>query len=318
METIKLETPLCYGFFDCAEGTNDRTYSAEDFTSYLSSIICNGILDTWGGQFSPSSDESVLTIGSGYGWIDGHYAILKQPQKIDMKQYADASLYRYVAVGISCDADSSVRSCAIEVAIGLAGESSIASAKFVNTDTKKYLPICTVRIDPTGKISGIYDNREFVKCILGKCGVTELQDSMEALEKNVSKKIADFSSRLEVVERKFGSLGEGWADEITFLKDENGLMYYLDENGDRLAGMVRINGVPYRFYDDGTLCTGWQTVFEKRYYYDTSNGNIVLGWLTLNDERYYITMTDGKLVNQYRTIDGVDYHFDADGVAQQI
>ena len=34
------------GFFN-SKGL-DRTYTAEDFTSYLSSIICNGILDTYG------------------------------------------------------------------------------------------------------------------------------------------------------------------------------------------------------------------------------------------------------------------------------
>lgn len=35
-----------FGFFN-SKGL-DRTYTAEDFTTYLSSIICNGILDTYG------------------------------------------------------------------------------------------------------------------------------------------------------------------------------------------------------------------------------------------------------------------------------
>lgn len=103
------------------------------------------------------------------------------------------------------------------------------------------------------------------------------------------------------------------ADEITFQKDSSGYMYYLDADGNRLTGMVKINGIPYRFAEDGVLYTGWQTVFGKRYYYSPQNGNIVLGWI---DSTYYVTMLDGKLVNQYRTIDGVDYHFDANGAAQ--
>ena len=38
-----------YGFFNAKN--LDRVYTAEDFTSYLSSLICNGILDTYGDNF---------------------------------------------------------------------------------------------------------------------------------------------------------------------------------------------------------------------------------------------------------------------------
>jgi len=34
------------GFFDA--NNRDRVYKAENFTAYLSSLICNGILDTYG------------------------------------------------------------------------------------------------------------------------------------------------------------------------------------------------------------------------------------------------------------------------------
>lgn len=107
-------------------------------------------------------------------------------------------------------------------------------------------------------------------------------------------------------------------DAVVFQKDDNGDMFYLDDDGNKLTGSTKINGVPYLFAADGELCTGWQMLFGKRYYYNTQNGNIVLGWITLGSDKYYVTMLDGKLVNQYRTIDGIDYHFDADGVAQQI
>ena len=63
------------GFFN-SKGL-DRTYTAEDFTSYLSSIICNGILDTYGQMFKLTAANSGLgvVLGTGKAWINGHYFI---------------------------------------------------------------------------------------------------------------------------------------------------------------------------------------------------------------------------------------------------
>lgn len=52
------------GFFN-SKGL-DRTYTAEDFTSYLSSIICNGIQDNYGDCFAITANgDLTVTIGSG-------------------------------------------------------------------------------------------------------------------------------------------------------------------------------------------------------------------------------------------------------------
>ena len=54
----------------------DRVYTAEDFTSYLSSLICNGILDTYGDNFSVTASGNLsVVIGTGKAWIGGHYFI---------------------------------------------------------------------------------------------------------------------------------------------------------------------------------------------------------------------------------------------------
>lgn len=45
-----------FGFFNAKN--MERTYTAKDFTGYLSSIICNGVFDTYGDCFS-------VTAGSG-------------------------------------------------------------------------------------------------------------------------------------------------------------------------------------------------------------------------------------------------------------
>lgn len=227
MNTTKINTPLEYGFFNCADGTEDRVYTAENFTGYLSAIICDGILDTWGDCFSLSYSDTSLTIGTGYAWIGGHYAILAQPQVIDVSAYADTGLSRMIAVGISCDTASSVRACSFEVAAGLAGSSD--KPAFTGTDTKKYLTLCYIKLAAGGAIDSLQDVRDdetlcgYCKCILGKCGVTVLQEQMAALE-----------SRMDALEKKMDALDVKVLDSGTC--GENAA-YTLYTNG-----LLRISG----------------------------------------------------------------------------
>jgi hypothetical protein len=62
------------GFFN-SKGL-DRTYTAEDFTSYLSSIICNGILDTYGQNFKLTAANSGLIeiVGLDPFYYSGRYS----------------------------------------------------------------------------------------------------------------------------------------------------------------------------------------------------------------------------------------------------
>ena len=62
-----------YGFFNAQN--LDRVYTAEDFTAYLSSLICNGILDTYRQCFAPTVKNLSVTFGTGKAWINGHYLI---------------------------------------------------------------------------------------------------------------------------------------------------------------------------------------------------------------------------------------------------
>lgn len=206
MNTTKINTPLEYGFFNCADGAEDRVYTAENFTGYLSAIICDGILDTWGDCFSMTYSDTSLTIGSGYAWIGGHYAILPQSQTVDLTAYADMGLSRMIAVGISCDTSSGVRACSFEIASGLAGSSD--KPAFANTDTKKYLTLCHVKLAAGGEITDIADCRGneslcgYVKCILGKCRVTELLEKMDEVIGTVSdlkEKVADLTERVNSI-----------------------------------------------------------------------------------------------------------------------
>ena len=74
------------GFFN-SKGL-DRTYTAENFCDYLGSIICNGILDTYGNCFKLTAGSGLsVTLGTGKAWIDGHYLINDAPYNIDLSQY---------------------------------------------------------------------------------------------------------------------------------------------------------------------------------------------------------------------------------------
>ena len=77
-----------YGFFNAKN--LDRVYTAEDFTSYLSSLICNGILDTYGDNFSVTAGNNLsVVIGTGKSWIGGHYFINDMAYTLDLGQYLD-------------------------------------------------------------------------------------------------------------------------------------------------------------------------------------------------------------------------------------
>ena len=74
-----------YGFFNAQN--LDRVYTAEDFTAYLSSLICNGILDTYRQCFAPTIKNLSVTFGTGKAWIDGHYFISDTLHIIDLSSY---------------------------------------------------------------------------------------------------------------------------------------------------------------------------------------------------------------------------------------
>ena len=82
------------GFFN-SKGL-DRTYTAENFCDYLGSLICNGIQDNYGQNFSltAASNGLKVTLGTGKAWINGHYFVNDTRHTIDLAEYQDESLPR--------------------------------------------------------------------------------------------------------------------------------------------------------------------------------------------------------------------------------
>ena len=207
-----------YGFFD-SRGL-DRTYTAEDFTNYLSSLICNGILDTYGDCFKVTANENLsVTIGTGKAWIGGHYFINDSPYTLDLSRYVDESMSKYLIIGIYCDTSDAVRKCDIEVKAGTAATTP-AIPNFASSQTKTYLTLAAVRLNAGVteiKQSGITDYREssskcgYVRCILGKCKVSEILDAYEKnnrLLENIQEQLGELSERVSGITGGIVDIGQ--------------------------------------------------------------------------------------------------------------
>lgn len=174
-----------YGFFDAKN--RDRVYTAENFTEYLSSLICNGVLDTYGQCFSITANNNLtVTIGTGKAWINGHYFENDAPYSLDLSSHVSQSENRYAVIGICCNTDTNVRECSIAVA---AGATLPALSDF---GTQSYITLASVYLAAGTTVitsSDITDCRDdeskcgYVKCILGKCGISQLAAKLDALEK---------------------------------------------------------------------------------------------------------------------------------------
>ena len=201
-----------YGFFNAKN--LDRTYTADDFCDYLSSLICNGVHDNYGDNFeiTAGTDLNVI-LGTGKAWINGHYFLNDSKYTINLTEYADESLSRYVIIGISCDVSDSVRECKIEIKQGTAA-SSPSIPTFENTTSKTFLTLGAVLLKAGSKTVGTitdyrYDEKKcgYVKCILGKCKVSE-----------VLSKLDNYNDTVSLLNSKINSLQE----KITAMEDATG------------------------------------------------------------------------------------------------
>ncbi len=243
------------GFFN-SKGL-DRTYTAEDFTSYLSSIICNGILDTYGQMFRLTAASSGLkvTLGTGKAWIDGHYFINDARYSIDLTSYQDESLPRYVAIAILLDVGESVRSVSLEITPGTPAENP-SLPSLPSDENKTRLLVYAVRLNPGAtELSerDWYDYREdknfcgYCKCILGKCRVTELMSQMAQLVAEVQENnetIAELTNKVDTLQTEVADIIGGiveigtCGENIHYVLYENGklLLHGTGETYDYLIG----------------------------------------------------------------------------------
>ena len=251
-----------YGFFNAKN--LDRVYTAEDFTSYLSSLICNGIQDTYGQCFSVTANSNLsVSIGTGKAWINGHYFINDTKYTLDLSQYVDESLTRFVAIGISCDVSDAVRMCKLEVKAGTAATTPSVPI-LENTDTKTYLTLAVVRLE--GGITEITkqhitDYREdssvcgYCKCILGKCKVSEILSSLSQYNAKVAElnqKISDQQTQIADMQAKL----EDFTSDMVAAGQCGEDVYYIQYADGSL--LLRGTGATYDYASDGK-----DSIFKK-------------------------------------------------------
>ena len=207
------------GFFN-SKGL-DRTYTAENFTEYLSSIICNGILDTYGQNFKLTSASSGLKVilGTGKAWINGHYFVNDSRYTIDLSEYMDESLPRYVGIAIYLDTTESVRSVTLKLFPGTPAESPSLPSIPQDADHVRLL-MYAVRLNPGAtELSDRdwWDYREdsnvcgYCKCILGKCKITELMSQMAQLIAEVQENnqtIEELTNKVEELTAEVEDIGD--------------------------------------------------------------------------------------------------------------
>ena len=269
-----------YGFFNAQN--LDRVYTAEDFTAYLSSLICNGILDTYRQCFAPTVKNLSVTFGTGKAWIDGHYFISDTLHTIDLSSYVDESLNRYVAIGIYCD--RSTRTCGIRILAGTAATSPTIPA-FTNNNVTTYLTLAVVRLRAgTTSIldSDLTDCRAdeskcgYCKCILGKCRVTEMLSKMaenQASLEELQKRLDAMNSQISELQTKVDDLIGG--DILKSGQCGENVYYVLYDNGKLL---LRGTGATYDY-----------TSHDSVFYQNDQIKEIVLsnGITSLGDRLFY-------------------------------
>lgn len=246
-----------FGFFNAKN--MDRTYTAEDFTNYLSSIICNGVFDTYGDCFSVTAGSGLkVVIGTGKAWIDGHYFINDTAYTLDLTKYVDESLSRYVTIGISCDVSENVRACKLEVKSGTAATTP-AIPVFEDTASKKFLTLAAVFLKGGAKSiadSNIRDMREdekkcgYVKCVLGKCRVSEMLVAMAFVTDKMNEMVGKIDVLQNTVDKLQLKVDDLTGDIIATGPLGTDIYYVLYSNGNLL---VRGTGEMYDYDIDSNL-----------------------------------------------------------------
>ena len=240
------------GFFNSKN--LDRTYTAENFCDYLGSIICNGILDTYGQCFSLTAASSGMKVilGTGKAWINGHYFINDARYSIDLTEYMDESLPRYVGIAIYLDTTESVRSVTLKLFPGTPAESPSLPSIPQDADHVRLL-MYAVRLNP-GATSlterDWYDYREdsnvcgYCKCILGKCQVSVMQAQLALLIAHIdeyNETVAELTNKVDVLQTKVDDLT---GDIVETGELGENIYYVLYSNGKLL---IRGTGATYDY-----------------------------------------------------------------------
>ena len=140
-----------------------------------------------------------------------------------------------------------------------------------------------------------------------------------------------------------GKAQKGWqnvGNKRYFFGDDGVMLHdtwvgnrYVKSDGAMAKGWLELDGKWYCLNDDGKAQKGWQTIKNKRYYFDgngvmaantwvdgryvNENGVMVTGWVQLGDSWYYLNKyggdKNGKAMTGWQKINNKWYYFEGDG-----
>ena len=95
-------------------------------------------------------------------------------------------------------------------------------------------------------------------------------------------------------------------------QQEDGSVYYEDEDGQIAVGFQEIDGKRYYFDENGYLQTGKFYVKEKdAYYFSDDRGVLAVGGIIPTEKGFYAVDTEGKIQTGFVDYDGARYYFDS-------
>lgn len=133
-----------------ADGVYDRIYNADDVTSYLDSLVGNGVFPTPSTQLQVSAGTGMqVIVGSGQGWINGHKMVNTAAMTLSITA-SDVLLNRIDAVIFYVDYTQ--RTMGIAVKTGTAA--STPSAPTLQRDASRY-EMCLAQISVAKQTTAI-------------------------------------------------------------------------------------------------------------------------------------------------------------------
>ena len=106
---------------------------------------------------------------------------------------------------------------------------------------------------------------------------------------------------------KNGKLAKGW------YQTKSGTRYYFGKTGAAKSGILTVNGKKYCFTAKGKMLIAWQTIDNKTYFFDLTNGYMHTGWLTTPAGNKYYFWNDGVIRSGFHRVKNVFYCFNKKG-----
>lgn len=132
------------------DGVYDRSYNAEDMTSYLNELVGNGVFPNPSNQLQVRAGSGMnVIVGSGSGWINGHKMVNTADYTLEVDT-SDVILNRIDAVIFYADLDT--RTMGIEIKKGTVASTPVPPTM---TRTNTRYEMCLAQIQVNKQITAI-------------------------------------------------------------------------------------------------------------------------------------------------------------------